>query len=153
MRELFLRDVANTVFIVGIFFTFILINFFIARVVSKEVNDEKIESYMFYLSMITLFIFPIIYSKFHSILKDKILKIPLLIIKLIVIPIIAIIVLKIILWDIWGMYYLYNVFGTPEVMNNIIVNSGRALDHIIPDIDKNLPSRKFWGIKSEYTLE
>ena len=51
------------------------------------------------------------------------------------------------------MYYLYNIFGTPEILNDIIVNSGRALDHIFPDIDKKLPSIKFWGIKSEYALD
>lgn len=153
MRELFLRDVANTVFVVGIFFTFILINCFIARLVSKRYYDERLESYTFHLSMLTLFIFPIIYSIFSTKIKHKLFKLPILFIRILSITIFSIIILKIILWDIWGMYYLYNIFGTPEVINDIIVNSGRALDHIIPDIDKNLPSRKFWGIKSEYTLE
>ena len=153
MRELFLRDVANTVFVVGIFFTFILINCFIARLVSKRYYDERLESYTFHLSMLTLFIFPIIYSIFSTKIKHKLFKLPILFIRVLSITIFSIIILKIILWDIWGMYYLYNIFGTPEVINDIIVNSGRTLDHIIPDIDKNLPSRKFWGIKSEYTLE
>lgn len=153
MRELFLRDVANTVFVVGIFFTFILINCFIARLVSKRYYDERLESYTFHLSMLTLFIFPIIYSLFSTKIKHKLFKLPILFIRVLSITIFSIIILKIILWDIWGMYYLYNIFGTPEVINDIIVNSGRALDHIIPDIDKSLPSRKFWGIKSEYTLE